>query len=209
MSSIRTVTTAPAATRLTTIEAVKIEMAIEDGQADTWIIQAIARATTAIGTWLNRDLARATESEQFRLAGRQRRLGLARYPVESIATIVEDGVTLSGSDYELEHAIGWLHRLDGADNLTFWPATKIVVAYVGGYVMPGQSGRNLPEDIERAAILLIKAWWFARNRDSMVKAEIIPDVLETQYWVDAQGESAGLPPDVTALLASYRKWGHE
>lgn len=215
--SLLTVTAAATATDLTTLEAFKAELAIAHGDGDEWIKRAIPRASAAIATWCNRVFAQETLSEQFRLdapspggdrvAGNTDHLLLGRWPVSSIAAVTEDGVALAAADYELDGPSGVLYRVSD-DSRVAWASAKIVVAYTAGYTLPGTANYTLPRDIEHAALLLLKSWWFARTRDPLVKQESISGVADVAYWVAAPGQAADLPPDVAALLDKYRKWGH-
>ena len=132
-------------------------------------------------------------------------LHLARWPNVALASIGEDGVTLAADDWELDAATGELWRLDGADRRVAWPAAKIVVAYAAGYLLPGDPQRDLPEDLERACLETVKARWFARLRDPLVKSEQVQGITSADYWVPSTGDGdPGLPPSVVGLLQRYR-----
>ena len=118
---------------------------------------------------------------------------------------VAGGVTLTADDWELDAATGELWRLDGADRRVAWPAAKIVVAYAAGYLLPGDPQRDLPEDLERACLETVKARWFARLRDPLIKGEQVQGIASADYWVPSTGDAdPGLPPSVVGLLQRYR-----
>ncbi len=79
------------------------------------------------------------------------------------------------------------------------------MTYTGGYLLPGQSGRDLPAGIEGAAVELVSDFWHAKGRDPSVKSEEEPGVFRTDYWVGAVGESGELPPRVQMKLAPFRR----
>jgi hypothetical protein len=118
--------------------------------------------------------------------------------------IIEAGAALAGSDFEAEADNGLLYRLAGDGERTDW-CGKIVIDYQAGYILPGEPGRTLPDDIERAAILLVKTAWFARTRDPLIRSESTPSVYEATYWVGGFGNGASLPPEVEGLLSKHRQ----
>src|SRR5512132_4147159 len=85
------------------------------------------------------------------------------------------------------------------------PSQRSWLDYQAGYVLPGEPGRTLPDDIERAAIMLVKAAWFARTRDPLIRSEDVSGITNTTYWVGGFGNGASLPPDVEGLLAKHRQ----
>lgn len=116
-------------------------------------------------------------SESFRLKRPTESLVLARWPLVSIEMIIEAGAALAGSDFEAEADKGLICRLAGDGERADW-CGNIVIDYQAGYILPGEPGRTLPDDIERAAILLVKTAWFARTRDPLIRSEKTPDVYE-------------------------------
>jgi hypothetical protein len=71
-------------------------------------------------------------------------------------------------------------------------------------VLPGDPDRTLPEDIERAVIMLVKIAWFARTRDPLIRSEDVSGITNTTYWVGGFGNGSTLPPDVECILYRYR-----
>lgn len=197
-------------TDLTTLSAVRTQLKISGTGEDEYLQEQIKNVSAIICTYLNiatatdgsRTLARQTITETFRKEGHGKLL-LSRYPATSITSVVEDGVTLDPSNYELDGSTGTLQRLND-DEPWVWSCRKIVVTYVAGYVMPGEDDRTLPKDIEDAAIGLIKTARSARTRDPSVKGEEIPGVLRTDYWVGSVGDVGHIPPDIASKLDQYR-----
>lgn len=200
-----TVITPAASHALTTLDAIKTEL-VETGTADDgWFGAAIDRASATVRSFCRRPFALETVRETIRLSAPVGALTLARWPVVSVASVTEGGKTLAPDDYETDADTGFVHRLTGSDQRRDWPATKIVVEYAAGYILPDDPARTLPEDIERAAILLVRSQWFARNRDPLVKAEETDGVGRSEYWIGGPAGGSTLPTDVEALLLPYRQ----
>jgi uncharacterized phiE125 gp8 family phage protein len=209
MQSIATVTTAPAETDLTTIERVKAElnMTSVDTARDNLLGYKIAEATSDIEAHLGRVLCRAGLTERFwGDPGCAEYLILARAPVASITSVTVDGVAVSSTEYRLDGASGILYRLDASGYPSIWEWCKdIVVVYVAGYIVPGESGRDLPEALEAATVELVASYWSSRGRDPTVKAEDVPGLGRVEYWVGAVGKAGELPPSVDAKIAPFRR----
>lgn len=199
-----TVITPAASQQLTTLAAVKTELKVSGTADDDWLSEVIDRASATIRRWCGRTFALETVRETFRLSALTETLSLSRWPVVSIVSVSETGNTLTSGDYETDDDVGFVYRLTGSDNRRHWPAGKIVVDYSAGYILPGAAGATLPEDVERATMLLVKAEWFARTRDPLVKSEGIDGVGTTTYWVGGAGDDAALPSDVAGLLTPHR-----
>jgi hypothetical protein len=209
------VSVAASPTGLTILATVKSDLGITGSTEDTYLTSMIARVSPQICAYLNvvsatdgtRTLGRETLIETFREGRNRDYLILSRYPVTSITSVVEDGVTLGGTEYEVEGNTGLLSRLDEDGEQIVWPGgLKVVVTYIAGWLLPDSGSRNLPADIEAAAISLIKTARSARTRDPMAKRIEIPDVQTTDYWVGGIGKPGELPADVMALLGPYRNW---
>ncbi len=197
------VTAAAASKDMTLLATVKTELGITASTDDAWLALVIQEESAAAVAYCNREFARETVAESFRLEGEERcvaGLYLSRVPVASIASVVEDGVTLTAADYELAAADGRLYRLDGDGNRSTWARAKIVVTYTGGYVML----TTLPQDLERAVRTLVKQRWFARTRDPLVKGASLDGVMSEQYWV-GDVNTVGMPAEVTAVFDRYRR----
>lgn len=217
-----TVLTEAQATDLTTLAAVKSELGVEGGQDNSWLSLQIKVASQVVTNYLNIveaddgtvTLGQETLAETFRVhhsrylsrrldSERTQYLILSRRPVSGIASVIQDGVTLDPSEYEVDGA-GVLKHL-ASDRPKDWNGNKIVVTYTAGWLLPGQSGSNLPADIESAAISLVKMNWFARKRDPNVKSENIPGVLQVDYFFRAPDPGAPLPEEIAQKLNRHRQ----
>lgn len=191
-----TVITPATNTRLTTVAAIKAEMGITSGADDAWFQDAIERASDTIARYCNRTFAREIFQETVYLNRPAESLMVSRFPM--VVATVEVDVDGTGALTEIDGNNGLIYRLDASGNRISWPAGKITVIYGAGHILPGDPGRDLPYDLERACLLLAKAAHFARTRDPLIKSENIPDAVQSSYWM------GDLPPEVEGLLSPYR-----
>lgn len=208
-----TVSSAAETTALTTRTAVKDALSITGTDEDTFIDKSIIGATAAICGYCKvpealdgtRTFGRETLVETFRLSKCQKEIMLARglWPVSNIS-IVEDGVALSSEEFEQREG-GVIARLTTDDCEWVWPEhKKIVVTYRAGWLLPNDEGHNLPQEIEDAAIGLIKSVRFNRTRDPLLRSENILESLYS-YTLFAPSDKDGLmPADVADQLSRYR-----
>lgn len=181
---------------MTSLARVKTELDITVDTHNTFLYDAIAQASAAVVSYCRREFAQETLVDSFRIGGGIGLLQLRRRPIVSVSSIVEDGVTLDSDDYEIIKDNGWLQRLDSDGDPQCWECGKIVVTYVAGWAML----TDLPSDLERVTIDLVKSKWFGRKRDPMVKREDVPGVLLTEYWVDTGQYVRGLPAGIAQRL---------
>lgn len=206
-----TVVTAADETALTTLDAVRLELKIVDKSDDDWLESQINIATDLICEYYGvpraedgtRTLGRQTVTETFdRSHAAHRRnepLVLALRPVSAVSEVSENGIDVDASDYRLNGTTGKLERLS-AGLIASWPRTLITVTYTAGWLMPGQSGRTLPTNIEQAAIQFVKEQKFSRTRDPDIKSENIPGVRQVDYFFGSPGSPGLLPPSVLVCL---------
>jgi hypothetical protein len=179
----------------------------------------VSGASSALTKYLRRVLAVETIAETFR---RDRRgnsnlwvadyphgswnLLLKRYPIVSVASVVEDGATLDPSNYEFDAQSGRITRLS-LDQFSPWRASKTVITYQAGYVLPPDTAATLPVDLHLAARRLASLFYRTTSeREPGLKSEIIPGVIEKQYWDQTRSGQADddLPPDIRAMVDAYR-----
>lgn len=127
-------------------------------------------------------------------------LVLSRRFVTAIASVVEDGVTLTADDYEIERSSGVLRRV--SDNMYIrWLQAKIVVTYTAGF-------SSMPTDLKHAAELVVRQMSSQTDRDPMVRRERVDGVGETEYWVGTvDGGDSPTAMAVRNLLRPYTSWG--
>ncbi|HEV7455917.1 MAG TPA: hypothetical protein VGN96_04010 [Roseococcus sp.] len=201
---ILTTITPPSASALVLLDVVKADLGLAGTfDQDPWLASEIIAASATIARHCDRVWGRATVQETFRAVGHDREaLLLSRCPVVAVASVLVDGTALAPEGFEVDAEAGILYRLDG-DERRGWRARAVVVTYTAGYLLPGQAGRDLPADVERAARLLVTAAYEARGRDPMLRSESVQGVGAVSY-LDPRAGAEDMPPQAAALLSPYR-----
>jgi hypothetical protein len=149
----------------------------------------VATAGIAVPT-----LRSETLTETFRTGMSRQRLLLSRRPIVSVTSVVEDGVTLTGADYEIDASTGILLRLE-SDEPADWAWGKITVVYVAGWA-------TVPDDLKLAASKLASEIYTVGTRDPNLKRIKVEGVDEREFWV-APSSDPLISSEVDALLAPY------
>lgn len=195
--------------RLTTVPMFSEDIGIDEPVEETYFGRLIDRVSAAIDLYLKRTLAKQSYSETFRDIGCTESLMLRHYPITAISSITESGTALTGSDYEYDADSGLVYRLS-SDVRSVWTASKIVVAYTAGYVLPSQTlvgagaagARTLPYDIENAALIAMRAAYSGRDMDPRLKSYNLPGVVTEEFGSDT---GSSLPDAAKAILNPYRR----
>lgn len=190
------ITTPASSYALISLETAKAACGITGTDEDSAMQLYIDRASDVIARHCNRVFARETVEEQFRVDRQRTELLLARYPIASVASIVEDGDTLSASDFEVDKSNGILSRLY-RDHPCWWPISKTVVTYSAGYALA-----DVPGALRQACVQLVKAYYIGADRDPLVRSESVTPISSASYF---SGDDAHLPPEVRDLLKPFRK----
>jgi hypothetical protein len=105
-----------------------------------------------------------------------------------------------GVDFVADAETGELTRLSAAGLARSWNTVPVAALYPAGF-----TAATLPGDLSDALILLVKARWFGRNRDPLLRSSNVEGVL-AQTWALGAGLGAetDFPPDVQAKLERYR-----
>lgn len=191
-----TVITAADSYDLTTADAVKDELDLRDGGvSDSWLARQITVQSKRAAKYLGRTLGREVVREIIRPTAAQASFTLERFPVVDIASLVEDTTTLvEDEDFEVDYEKGIVYRL-GSN----WASnTKLTVTYTGGYLLPGDSQCNLPEDIQQAVLALVRLAYFVKDRDPTLRSEEGRDLGALEYRVSE------MPVEAKELLDPYR-----
>jgi uncharacterized phiE125 gp8 family phage protein len=196
-----TIVTAATSYNLTSVSAVRSQLGLTDNSEGENLARWISQASDTISKFCNRVFAEETVAETFRLKCREEGLLLKRFPVSAIVSVVENDITLTATDYELanEGDGGVLNRLR-SDRECEWPIGKIVVTYTAGYALP----TDLPDGIERAAIMLVSQYRNTSDRDPQIRSEAIEGAGSTSYF-DGLETQSGLAPEVIGLISKHRK----
>lgn len=207
MKRLVTVSTAAEATALTTLERVKMELGITGTDYDDLLTAKISEASSDIEAVLGYRVARETVSEMFwDLEETLDYVLLDRVPVSSVTTVTLDDEVQETTYYRLDGKTGALYALDGNGYQSAWIVGKsLVVAYIGGYLLPGQAGRDLPPAIEAGAVDLVSMFWLARGRDPSLRAEQVDGVGRAEYWVGSVGAEGALPTSVLQKISPFAR----
>lgn len=192
---------------LTTLTNVKDELGISSTVSDAALRRYITSASVAAAQYCNRVFQIETMKEEFfikrdrysrLIPGGADFLQLSRWPVDEVASVVQNGVTLvEDTDFKVDYEKGYLLRIDENGFSRKWSIDPTLVEYDGGY-------ETVPADVEDAVIRMVSSRYIARGRDKSVRQENIPGVREVTYWIATGKESGNLPPDVTDILDNYR-----
>ncbi len=202
-----------AANALTTTAALETELGITTGSKTAVCERAINATSAAIQKYCDRNFCREVLTDE-RVAGYgTQRLLLSRRPLVSIQAVTIEGVTIDSTEYRIDDAeagilfrrAGWdwtaPYQPDAADpgRLAGSEEKAYLVSYTGGYVLPtAVSGRDLPYDLEQAALIAAVAAYRARGKYSKLVESTVEG--EQRPWYDYL-----LPPNCRALLAPYKR----
>jgi len=125
---------------------------------------------------------------------------LKHWPVTTLTSVTLDDVLLDTDDYQLDDRRA-LWRMDGTGYRCGWNGGKLVTVYDGGYDLPS----GAPADLADLAMELVRGGWHSAQRDPMIRAQDIPGVLSTQFWVGTPSDLVGGLTEVQAsVLDNYR-----
>jgi len=204
ISTLKVITPAPTGD-LTVLETVKSVLNIADTSIDERLCQLIRQVSAQIEGWCRRPegFGRETvEQTVRRLPGDSApaRLILERDLVPSVEVVTADGVDLGPDEWLLDGSL--LLRLCG-DRPSHWRSTKVVIRYSAGYVLL----TDFPYDIEAACLDLVTRAWHSQGRDPLLRSASADGVGADSYFdPDKVPLDGGLPVEVAAKLAPYRRW---
>ena len=180
---------------LTTLAAVKLHLGIStsDASDDALLTQIINQASADIESRCNRTLTRETRTAETYTGDGGKKLYLDLYPVTAVAAVTLDGIAVT--DYVLTPKAGLLYREDG-----WTKKSAIVVTYTGGYQLEAVTGppaiaRDLPFNLEYAAILWVATAYNSRGSEHLSDESIGP--LKSVFWQEQ--------PAITAIVGKYRR----
>lgn len=183
--------TDPAFLPLVSLDDAKLMLGLGGTTAyDERIRAAVSEATEMAESYCNRAFRRQTATELH--DGGVRAVNLRLKPVISITTAVENGVTLTGTDYVLDPIAGMLFRGSSIARIPWYPGIQTVsVTYVAGYAAP-------PVDVVRGVKELTRWLWQpdqVGNRPGFASEQ------------PAGSGAAQLPPRPMAAFDAYRIGG--
>jgi hypothetical protein len=191
-----TIITPPTTNMLTVTATAARELAISDATAG--LQELIGQASDVCARYCGRPegFGRATVRQTERNVNLPCII-LDRDIAPAITSVIEDGTTLAVTDYELDGSL--LYRLSG-DYRIQWRATVLQVNYAAGYTLL----TDLPQDIERACLIVLQAIYSSRGRDPHIRSESADGVGSVSY-LDPRSNSDALPAQAITLLQPWRK----
>lgn len=130
---------------LTTLALTKAMLGISGSTEDTILTRLVSSVSARMERYIGRTITSATYTAEIVDSVGQTRIQLRQYPITSVTTVVEDGTTLSASDYTTDANVGQLIRLSGTTEIPWASGSRIItVTYVAGY-------STVPKDLEDAA----------------------------------------------------------
>jgi len=175
--------------KLTTLQAVKEELQIDNAESDELLERLIDEASAYIVRYCRRPFALETYRETVAGYGGLY-LVLSMRPIVDVISVKEDGNAID--DYEIESPdAGILYRRSGWSwspalewLITWHPSPneyvkRYEVTYKAGYVLPPDPNRTLPEDIERACIDIVRTWFNDAKRIDAIQSESLGDYSVT------------------------------
>jgi len=189
----------PAASHdLTVLDTARAELGGAAGTTDAEVLALIGQASAACARACNRaTFARERVRQTEAGCAAPSPLVLARDLAPSIVSVADSGATLTTDDYMVADGLLWRQPYAWR---TAWGCGPVVVEYDAGFELLA----GLPEDIERACLLVLRAWFFGRGRDPTIRSMSSEGIGMTQFAA-ASGGAEGLPPEAMALLAPWRR----
>jgi hypothetical protein len=208
-------------TRLTTLEAVKLELGIDGSTKDELLTNLIDQASDAIRRITGRTFTREQVTETLDSKGGTKMV-LSRTPVISIDAVSFLGSTVSSTTYEIDDIdagilfkkTGWNATTLGVQAIERVPlnegARDWSITYTAGYVMPdwhgtGTVNRTLPRDIERVCIDMVKWWQGSLKRDPNIIKEKVGEAEVTYANLGNSGDGDNLPPRISGMLKHWKR----
>lgn len=214
-----TVTTPATFTDLTTIAVMERELDLNDTALWALLGDLIKQATFQIQKFTGRVFAHEVVTEGLPGTGTPVLL-VTRTPIRSITQITINGTDLPSTEYTIddtETGSILLHTDSTPPAPQVWPLSAHVVSglslfpllnmesnnvsiqYEGGYKMPGEAGRDLPYDLERACLDLCKTFYLERGENPRTIEQKVGDSSETL------GANSGIPPHVLSRLIPWKR----
>ena len=160
---------------------------------DTLITAAIARAQGLADAYCRRSLEAAERTETFDIEPAMNCLPLGTWPIDTTEDliVVEAGVTLQSTNYELDAVNGLLHRKD-----SYWYRDQraVTVTYTGGY-----TETTCPGGLKEALLRLV-AWIIGTRGNVGAKQE-----SQDGYSVTYEDMDGPVPASVGQMLQPFKR----
>lgn len=208
---------------LTIVATVEDELGIASGTEDARLERYINEASAIAESYAGRSFYRETVTENVR-GGEGPYLFIAKPPIVTLGSISFLGSAISSADYEIHNAdAGIIYAINGSwqrlsvgyQDISRTPASgqerkAYEVFYSGGWITPNQVGtRDLPYDIEAAAIMIVSHLYRSRGRDQSIRSESLLQSSVTYGGNAATGAASNnwlrsAIPGAAAILDRYK-----
>lgn len=221
-------------TALTTVAHVTEELGITltspaDDAKIAYIERLIAAASATAMRYLNRGALGFLEAiEETPRGYRWPRIMLKRRPVLEVSEVQIDEQVVLATDYVLTDADAGILDFEAESpdtgrysqsistarvaDLERRDATRLLVTYTGGWLLPGQTTllddvESLPADIQRAVTIACATQYLTRGIDRTITSERLMSESTTYDRTGSAGSGGvpGYPADASALLRPYRR----
>ena len=211
---ISQITDAASSYDLTTLEAMKMYLAIPDSDTtkDAFISDRITKCSAAIQKHCNNPIVAETRTESIFLArdafpwqvpNNVQLLQLRRWPIIGVTSVVTTAIIgnptilIQNTDFLIKQEEGQLLRLFSQTGFpSFWETVPTVIVYQGGY-------STVPADVEDACQRMVEKSFWGRGRDPTLIERNQGLVGSERYWVTT-GAEGNMPPEIADLLDQYR-----
>ncbi|MFC7611684.1 hypothetical protein [Teichococcus aestuarii] len=191
--------------RLTTPSAVRERLEVGEAISDVQVEEWVDAASLSIADFCERRFGRERLRQIIRAPGY---LGgdpqLARLPA-TIVSLTVDGRALPQDQYYLDAESGCITRLRGGLPESWWWGGTVVAEYWAGWVLPEESGRTLPQNVEEACLMLISAQRHAQIRDPQLRSRSTEGVGMESY-TDYRSGAGGMPQHIAERLTRYIRY---
>lgn len=197
--------------QLVSIDDVKLDLGIADGDRDALIGRLVTRASAEVAQVVGYPIPRATREHVEAVRHPSRRLLVPFLPLHDVRAVTVDGVTWFDLDAAepSQPAAGFSFtewgQIEAPDGCHF--RGRVEVRLVSGYRLadtgtPGEE-RDLPVAFEAAVAEIVRQRLNSVGRDDNVRAESVPGVYSVTFGSDTPS-AVGVPPSVWQMLAPYR-----
>lgn len=209
-----------ASNALTTLATAKSELQLTGSCDDSYLERLINAASDFVEQYTGRSFYNEAAKVEKVAGYATAFLTVSKSPLNSIASITFDGETVAAADYEIHNAGagmiwkrgGWVWTAPRRQDITDPPLPGYErrlyqVTYDGGYITPNQVGtRDLPYDLEDAALRLVAMRYRQRGRDPSIVSERLLSWSASYDKGSGGSETApGIPPDVVSILDRYKQ----
>ncbi|MGV8123096.1 MAG: head-tail connector protein [Candidatus Xenobiia bacterium LiM19] len=204
---------------LTTLSTLKgyLRIGVSENDDDAELQRLIRVASGQIEKYCGRKFDSAQHIETFTGNGRQL-LYLTHRPVASVTSVVVDDSTDAATNYSitdeaaLYRELGWVSGLAAQSGIVGdmpdpeHKGRNITVTYTAGYVLPGETGRTFPYDLEEACLQLCEYHFNHSPRNRGVQSENIGGYSAQYITPSLVPENAlVLPAHIRMLLEPYKE----